>query len=193
MSPGPERSLGLRSPQRVRAFPGAVRAGSIPLPSPQPDPAHAQSRGRPHPRADARLRLTPCGRVRPGSPRCCWRRTTRRWEWESAAGSPGPSRRGPGPGPPAAGRARPCLPRSLLPSLPRPPPRPLGPQRAGSDAHASGAGLGRAPPRGHVHPRAPPRWLQPPSLGSASAVQLAGVGKLRPGREPGRAKAVQTL
>lgn len=82
--------------------------------------------------------------------------------------------RGAGPAPglqQPAGQPRRARPSSCLPpSLPRPPPppRPPGPQHAGSDAHAPVAGLGRAPPRGHVHPRAPPRRLQQSSPGHTS-------------------------
>lgn len=64
-------------------------------------------------------------------------------------------------------RAGPAPPPASLPRPP-PPPRPPGPQHAGSDAHAPVAGLGRAPPRGHVHPRAPPRRLQQSSPGHTS-------------------------
>jgi hypothetical protein len=198
MSSGPERNPRPCSPEPTRAFPGALRSGSIP---PRPPTSATPARrmlshrdaGTPAPQGRTHLRLTPCGRVRPGSPRCCLRRKTRRWAWESAEGSPRPSRRGPGPGPPAAGRAAapgPPLAPSLFPppsrKLPTPHPLPRlrsppGPQRSGSDAHAPVTGLGRAPPRGHVHSRAPPRWLQPPGLGPSSAARLAGsVGKLRP-------------
>lgn len=79
-------------------------------------------------------------------------------------------------------RAGPAPPPASLPRPP-PPPRPPGPQHAGSDAHAPVAGLGRAPPRGHVHPRAPPRRLQQSSPGHTSESPLAhNLGKLRPGR-----------
>lgn len=101
--------------------PGALAASAALPPPRDPDPAHAQSPGCETPAPQG---FTPCGRARPGSPRCCWRRTMRRWAWESAAGSPGPSRRGPGPGPPAAGRAAaPGPPLLLPPSRVRPRPR----------------------------------------------------------------------
>lgn len=159
--------------------PGALAASAALPPPRDPDPAHAQSPGCETPAPQG---FTPCGRARPGSPRCCWRRTMRRWAWESAAGSPGPSRRGPGPGPPAAGRAAAPGPPLLLPPS-RVRPRPRVRPHAGSDAHAPVAGLGRAPPRGHVHPRAPPRRLQQSSPGHTSESPLAhNLGKLRPGR-----------
>lgn len=178
-----------REPRACQRLSRCLARWQHPPRTPTPRMLSHRDVGTPAPKGRTCRRFTPCGRARPGSPRYCWRRTKRRWAWESAAGSPRPSRRGPGPGPPAAGPAAAPGPPLLSTSLPLPPasaPAPASsgpPQRAGRDAHAPVACLGRALKRGHVHSCAPPRWLRQFFLGQVFQAWLAhSVGKLRPGR-----------
>lgn len=165
MSSGPERTPGTRSPEPSRALLGALRAGSIPR---DPGPAHAQSPGRGDART-LRADAPPPHTLREGAAgltslllaeddaalgvgeRCRVTRAIAARARPGASSSRPGSRAGPAP------RSLPP-PASLLPPASTTPRTPLPRvRRARSDAHAPVAGLGRAPPRAHVHCCAPPR------------------------------------